>query len=114
MHGADGARSLYDFGTEAALLQPCALLHLDPASMAQPPLRATVEPWWTLGCQSRKAPGLGSGQTVPDQARWANATLRATGWTSEAHGPGPGTGGPPARLQVPKATAVGRLHVAKK
>src|SRR5690606_32765018 len=47
---APGSRTLYDYATEAALLQPCALLHLDPASMAQPPMRATVEPWWTLRC----------------------------------------------------------------
>src|SRR3546814_19059683 len=84
MHGVDGARSLYDFGTEAALLQPCALLHLDPASMAQPPMRATVEPWWTLRCASLKAAGLVSGETVAAQAKSAYDTMRANGWPDEA------------------------------
>src|SRR3546814_8682236 len=39
----EGGRPLYDFATEAALLQPCALLHLAPESMAQPPMRARSE-----------------------------------------------------------------------
>src|SRR3546814_1464009 len=36
---AEGGRPLSDFATEAALLQPCALLPLAPASMAQPRMR---------------------------------------------------------------------------
>src|SRR3546814_8871045 len=93
MHGVDGARSLYDFGTEAALLQPCALLHLDPASMAQPPMRATVEPWWTLRCASLKAAGLVSGETVAEQAKSAYDTMRANGWTDEAQRSGAASSG---------------------
>ena len=65
---APGSRPLYDFATEAALLQPCALMHLDPASMAQPPMRATVDPWWTLRCATLKSAGLVSGDTVAEQA----------------------------------------------
>src|SRR5690606_16428938 len=66
---APGSRPLYDFATEAALLQPCALMHLDPASMAQPPMRATVDPWWTLRCATLKSLGLISGETVAEQAK---------------------------------------------
>ncbi|MFC7301117.1 3-hydroxybutyrate oligomer hydrolase family protein [Cognatiluteimonas weifangensis] len=79
-----GGRALYDYATEAALLQPCALLHLDPASMAQPPMRATVERWWTLRCASLQAAGLVSGTTVAAQAQSAYDALRASGWTDAA------------------------------
>src|SRR5690606_38904941 len=81
---APGSRALYDFATEAALLQPCALMHLDPASMAQPPMRATVDPWWTLRCATLKSLGLVSGDTVAEQAKSAYDAMRATGWTDEA------------------------------
>ncbi len=81
---APGSRALYDYATEAALLQPCALLHLDPASMAQPPMRATVDPWWTLRCATLKVAGLVSGDNVAEQAKSAYDTMRASGWTESA------------------------------
>lgn len=79
-----GGRPLYDFATEAALLQPCALLHLEAASLAQPPMRATVAPWWTLRCASLKAAGMISGETVAGQAQSAYERMRASGWSDAA------------------------------
>jgi hydroxybutyrate-dimer hydrolase len=67
----EGGRPIYDFATEAALLQPCALLHLAPESLAQPPMRAQVEPLWALRCASLKAAGLVSGDSVAEQAKSA-------------------------------------------
>ena len=52
---APGARSLYDYTTEAALLMPCALLDLPAETLPQPPLRAQVEPLWTARCAALKA-----------------------------------------------------------
>jgi hydroxybutyrate-dimer hydrolase len=80
----DGSRPLYDFATEAALLQPCALLHLAPGSLAQPPMRAQVEPSWALRCASLKAAGLVAGDTTAAQARSAYERLQATGWSDAA------------------------------
>src|SRR5690606_6028727 len=80
----EGGRPLYDFATEAALLQPCALLHLAPESMAQPPMRAQVGPLWALRCASLKAAGLVTGDSVAEQAKSAYDTMRANGWTDEA------------------------------
>ena len=44
---APGSRTLYDYTTEAALLMPCALLHLPADSLPQPPIarpgRAVVD-----------------------------------------------------------------------
>ncbi len=88
-----GGRPLYDFATEAALLQPCALLHLDPATMAQPPVRATVEPWWTLRCASLKAAGLIGGETVAEQAKSAYERMRASGWSDAAQRSGAASSG---------------------
>src|SRR5688572_15176168 len=56
-----GSRTLYDYTTEAALLMPCALLHLPADSLPQPPLRAQAEPLWTARCGSLKAAGLVAG-----------------------------------------------------
>lgn len=80
----EGGRPLYDFATEAALLMPCALLHLPQASLAQPPLRAQVEPLWTQRCASLQAAGMIDGDDVASQAKSAYDTLRATGWKDGA------------------------------
>src|SRR3546814_16422937 len=80
----EGGRPLYDFATEAALLQPCALLHLAPESMAQPPMRAQVEPLWALRCASLKAAGLVSGDSVAEQAKSAYDAMHANGWTARS------------------------------
>jgi hydroxybutyrate-dimer hydrolase len=79
-----GARTLYDYTTEAALLMPCALLHLPPASLPQPPVRAQAEPLWTARCAALKAAGLVQGETTQAQAQSAYEQLRANGWTDAA------------------------------
>ncbi|MEL1264130.1 3-hydroxybutyrate oligomer hydrolase family protein [Pseudoxanthomonas putridarboris] len=81
---APGARSLYDYTTEAALLMPCALLHLPAESLPQPPLRAQVEPLWAARCATLKAAGLVEGDTTPAQAESAYRQLRDNGWTDAA------------------------------
>ena len=79
-----GARPLYDYTTQAALLMPCALL--DPAlgSLPQPPMIAQVTPLWEMRCATLKTAGLVEGGDVAAQARSAHAQLRDTGWTDEA------------------------------
>src|SRR3546814_13724648 len=85
----EGGRPLYDFATAAALLQPCALLHLAPESMAQPPMRAQVEPLWALRCASSKAAGRVGGDSVAEQATSAYHALDAHEWSDQAPPPGP-------------------------
>jgi hydroxybutyrate-dimer hydrolase len=80
----EGSRPLYDFTTEAALLMPCALLHLPQAALAQPPMRAQVEPSWTQRCASLRAAGLVDGGDVAAQAASAYDRLRANGWSDGA------------------------------
>ncbi|MFT3762227.1 MAG: 3-hydroxybutyrate oligomer hydrolase family protein [Pseudoxanthomonas sp.] len=79
-----GGRALYDYTTEAALLMPCALLHLPAESLPQPPLRAQAEPLWQARCAALKAAGLVAGETVAAQAESAYDKLRANGWTDAA------------------------------
>ena len=79
---APGARSLYDYTTEAALLMPCALLALD--DLPQPPMSAQVAPLWTARCASLRAAGLVDGSDAASQSRSALAVLRDNGWTDGA------------------------------
>ncbi len=79
-----GARSLYDYTTEAALLMPCALLHLPAASLPQPPLRAQAEPLWAARCATLRMAGLVEGDTIQAQAHSAYQQLRGSGWTDAA------------------------------
>jgi len=79
-----GGRPLYDVATEAALLMPCALLHLPADRLPQPPLRSQVEPLWQLRCATLQAAGLVEGADAAAQARSAYERMRANGWTDEA------------------------------
>lgn len=79
---ADGARALYDYTTEAALLMPCALLAME--GLPQPPLQAQAKPLWTHQCASLRTAGLIDGDDADAQARDAHARLRAAGWSDEA------------------------------
>ncbi|HYM86969.1 MAG TPA: 3-hydroxybutyrate oligomer hydrolase family protein, partial [Pseudoxanthomonas sp.] len=79
-----GGRTLYDYTTEAALLMPCALLHLPAASLPQPPLRAQAEPLWIARCAALKDAGLVAGDNAEAQAKSAFEQLHANGWTDEA------------------------------
>ncbi|MCW5581206.1 MAG: hydrogenase, partial [Luteimonas sp.] len=79
---APGARSLYDYTTEAALLMPCAQLHLQ--GLPQPPLAAQVAPLWAARCMSLRAAGLVDGDDTAAQARSAFDRMLANGWTEGA------------------------------
>ncbi|KGM57253.1 hypothetical protein N799_10505 [Lysobacter arseniciresistens ZS79] len=69
-----GARPLYDYTTEAALLMPCAL-----PVLGIPPL-----PTAAAHCAALADAGLVDGGTLESRQRSAYDTLRASGWTDEA------------------------------
>ncbi|MDR6840448.1 3-hydroxybutyrate oligomer hydrolase family protein [Pseudoxanthomonas sacheonensis] len=81
---SNGGTTLYDVTTEAALLMPCALLHLPVESLPQPPLRAQAEPLWTARCAALKTAGLVEGAEAKAQAKSAYDQLRSRGWTDQA------------------------------
>lgn len=69
-----GARTLYDYTTEAALLMPCAL----------PQLGIPAMPGLEAKCAALAARGVLSGATYQTQQQDALARLRAAGWTDAA------------------------------
>lgn len=69
-----GARTLYDYTTEAALLMPCAL----------PQLGIPAMPGLEAKCAALAARGVLSGATYQAQQQDALARLRAAGWTDAA------------------------------
>ncbi|MBN8263917.1 MAG: hydrogenase, partial [Xanthomonadales bacterium] len=69
-----GARSLYDYTTEAALLMPCAL----------PALGLPAAPGADAKCSALAAHGLLAGADLKAQQADALARLRAAGWTDAA------------------------------
>lgn len=71
---AAGARTLYDYTTEAALLMPCAL----------PKLGLPAVPDVDRRCAAAVAAGLISGGDLPAQQAAAYEALRASGWTDAA------------------------------
>jgi len=78
----DGARPLYDYATEAALLMPCALL--DFADLPASPLSMQAKALAPLRCASLAAAGVLPAGDVRTQARAAHAQLNAAGWTDAA------------------------------
>ncbi len=78
----DAARPLYDYTTQAALLMPCALLHLQ--NLPQPPLAAQATPLWTQRCAALKDLGVIEGADTAAQARSAFEAMKAAGWTENA------------------------------
>ncbi len=76
---SNGGRSLYDYGTEAALLMPCAQLHLQ--GLPQPPLLPQVAPFWAARCAALKQQGLIEGADTAAQAKSAHDRMLAGGWT---------------------------------
>ncbi|BDU16201.1 3-hydroxybutyrate oligomer hydrolase family protein [Lysobacter auxotrophicus] len=78
----EGARPLYDYTTQAALLMPCALLHLQ--NLPQPPLAAQSVPMWTQRCAALKAAGVIDGADTAAQARSAYEAMKSSGWTDQA------------------------------
>ncbi len=81
---AEGGRALYDYASQAALLQPCALLHLPAQAVPQPPLRAQLDALGQARCASLKAAGLIEGADAAAQARSAYQQLRDAGWSDGA------------------------------
>ncbi|QSX79946.1 hydrogenase [Lysobacter solisilvae] len=78
----DGVRPLYDIGTEAGLLMPCAVLAVEDRPRS--PLSALAQKGGELRCASLAAAGILAGGDVAAQARQAHAQLRASGWTDAA------------------------------
>lgn len=78
----DGARALYDYTTEAALLMPCALLQLQ--GLPQPPLSAQLQALGTQRCASLTNAGLIAGDDVPAQSKSAYERMRGSGWSDDA------------------------------
>lgn len=78
----EGSRALYDYTTQAALLMPCALLHLQ--GLPQPPLAAQATPLWTQRCALLKDAGLVEGADTAAQSKSAYDQLKFAGWTDEA------------------------------
>jgi hydroxybutyrate-dimer hydrolase len=70
----DGARPLYDYTTEAALLMPCALPQL-----GIPPM-----PYAAQRCAALAAAGVIGGSDLEAQQLSAYEKLRGNGWTDEA------------------------------
>ena len=71
---APGARGLYDYATEAALLMPCAL----------PQLGIPAMPGLEAKCAALTAHGVLAGADFDAQQKDALAKLRASGWTDAA------------------------------
>lgn len=78
----DGARPLYDYATEAALLMPCALLDME--SLPQSPLSPMARKLAPARCASLANAGVLPAGDTATQARAAHEQLRATGWTDAA------------------------------
>lgn len=70
----EGARPLYDYTTEAALLMPCALPHLGLSPM----------PYAASRCAALAQSGVITGSDLASQQQSAYDALRAGGWTDEA------------------------------
>ncbi|MCD9030888.1 D-(-)-3-hydroxybutyrate oligomer hydrolase [Luteimonas sp. Y-2-2-4F] len=79
---APGARALYDYTTEAALLMPCAIADLEAPPRS--PLSAVADGLRAPRCAALRAAGLIEGGDTAAQARSAHARLRAGGWSETA------------------------------
>lgn len=74
-----GARALYDYSTEAALLMPCAQLHM--SNLPQPPMTAALQAGAAVRCATLAAEGVISGATPAAQAKSAYDLMLSKGWT---------------------------------
>ena len=74
-----GSRALYDYTTEAALLMPCAQLHM--GNLPQPPMTAALQAGAAVRCATLAAEGVISGATPAAQARSAYDLMLSKGWT---------------------------------
>lgn len=80
----DGAHSLFDVATQAALMMPCALAA--PAFDGDPLLRpgGTLPPAYAAGCVALEAHGQIDGDDLTAQATSAWNAMQAAGWTDAA------------------------------
>ncbi len=78
------SRPLYDYATEAALFQPCALLHatFDHVALARP--KGAKSPAWIARCYALHDHGLLAATDTAAQAGEAYARMREHGWTDTA------------------------------
>lgn len=81
---APGGRALFDYGTEAALLAPCALAAPQLADAAFAGTGALAPALSQARCANLHASGLLRAGSVEAQAAEALAQLRAHGWTDGA------------------------------
>jgi len=83
VYSGDG-RPLYDYVTEAALFQPCALLHstFDHVALARP--KGAKPPAWAARCNALRDYGLLAAIDTSAQVGEAYAQMRAHGWTDTA------------------------------
>ena len=79
-----GSRALYDYATQAALLMPCALLHLPPDALPQPPPRAQAQGLWEARCVALRERGLLQGADTAALAKDAYDRMQAAGWSDGA------------------------------
>jgi len=81
---AKGARPLYDYTTEAALLAPCALsaARFDTVPFARS--QGKVAPSWPARCAALRARGMLHGADAAAQANDALEQLHAHGWDDAA------------------------------
>ncbi len=82
--GAEGSRPIYDYSTEGAIWQPCALLHprFDGVASARP--GGVKPPAWQARCASLHERGLIAAADPAKQIEEAYERLHAAGWTDEA------------------------------
>ncbi|MFY8135196.1 MAG: 3-hydroxybutyrate oligomer hydrolase family protein, partial [Aquimonas sp.] len=84
VHVANHGRPAFDYGTEAGLLMPCALLaaRFDATPFARTPQGAAPE--WRRACALAHEAGLLAATTFDAQVAEALQRLHAGGWTDEA------------------------------
>jgi hydroxybutyrate-dimer hydrolase len=81
---AASARPLFDYATEAAIYQPCALLGRNFDNTALARLDGDPPKGWLQRCSSLHTLGLLKAEQGSDQAREALSRMRASGWTDLA------------------------------
>lgn len=84
VHVAGLGRPAFDYGTEAGLLMPCALLaaRFDATPFARAAQAAPAH--WQQACALAHAAGLLAADSIDAQIREAGQRLREGGWTDEA------------------------------
>ncbi len=84
IYPGEGGRALYDYGTEAAIWQSCALnaVAFDAVPLARPGGAASAA--GIARCASLQAAGLLDAGTPAQQAETARQKLHALGWSDEA------------------------------